>query len=413
MQSPPPLRALSTNELQPAPPNNNLSRHVGLRWFLTRKDTPVFCAAVALIIVLSSLFAVYTLPFVTVRVSAAVAPVFAWLLAASLVHLFKTSLTDPGYLPLGIVPLAPIPDLRAPPQSSQQSSGAASSIWSGDLPENYPFIRVDSANGAPEDAVPRRIVYQDSLPVSVRDISVKVKYCFTCQIWRPPRASHCSSCDRCVEVHDHHCPWTATCIGKHNYRLFYSFILSTWLLAVVVCSFGIVQITIVARDVGDSLQAVDLNPVVAIMVVMTGLFSLTLGGMTVYHTMLCMKNMTTHEDIRRKYQPGHDDASPGPHARAPRSRRWPVAAANPFDRGAWWRNFAWVLCRPMPRSHDPAHRFETSLRIRDRMRAEDAAVPAPPVNLSKWRVGISAPDQHGNLHPGAGDANSSRAVEEV
>uniref|UniRef100_A0A7N0RGC7 S-acyltransferase n=1 Tax=Kalanchoe fedtschenkoi TaxID=63787 RepID=A0A7N0RGC7_KALFE len=49
--------------------------------------------------------------------------------------------------------------------------------------------------------------------------------CATCKVVRPLRAKHCSTCDRCVEQFDHHCPWVSNCIGKKNKRDFFSFLI--------------------------------------------------------------------------------------------------------------------------------------------------------------------------------------------
>ena len=40
------------------------------------------------------------------------------------------------------------------------------------------------------------------------------------------RCHHCRICDTCVEGQDHHCVWLNQCVGRRNYRFFFSFVVS-------------------------------------------------------------------------------------------------------------------------------------------------------------------------------------------
>ena len=51
-----------------------------------------------------------------------------------------------------------------------------------------------------------------------------LKFCYTCEVFRPPRTVHCNLCDNCVRGFDHHCIWLGTCIGYRNYMDFLAYV---------------------------------------------------------------------------------------------------------------------------------------------------------------------------------------------
>eukprot|EP00828_Plagiopyla_frontata_P033814 TRINITY_DN43928_c0_g1_i1.p1 TRINITY_DN43928_c0_g1~~TRINITY_DN43928_c0_g1_i1.p1 ORF type:complete len:136 (+),score=9.38 TRINITY_DN43928_c0_g1_i1:214-621(+) len=56
------------------------------------------------------------------------------------------------------------------------------------------------------------------------------KTCEKCNsFWKPQRAHHCSTCNKCISGMDHHCPWTFCCIGNRNHK---SFLLFTFYLLI-------------------------------------------------------------------------------------------------------------------------------------------------------------------------------------
>ncbi|OMJ70809.1 hypothetical protein SteCoe_21872 [Stentor coeruleus] len=128
-------------------------------------------------------------------------------------------------------------------------------------------------------------------------------------IYRPPRCSHCSICDLCIEGFDHHCPWIGNCIGKRNYGYFFLLLIMANLLEVV-----IICICHVSKKTGGFEYEEVISIVMAAFGILALIFLLPLLG---FHAYLFEIGMTTHEYVKDI---------------------WGLTIFNPFNKGSFLRN---------------------------------------------------------------------------
>lgn len=233
-----------------------------------------------------------------------------------LVLLFLTSGRDPGIIPRNAHPPEP------------EEEGNSSSEWSG-------------SQATPRLKLPR------TKDVVVNGVTVKIKYCDTCMLYRPPRCSHCSICNNCVERFDHHCPWVGQCIGRRNYPHFFMFVSLTTILCFYIFAMCVLRVKkLMEGDPPHTVwKAFQRSPASAFLMVYAFLATWFVGGLTVFHLYLISTNQTTYENFRYRYD----------------------KKANPFNQGAS-HNFKEIFCSSIPPS-------KNKFRAKVSQEAPDYGVP--------------------------------------
>lgn len=149
--------------------------------------------------------------------------------------------------------------------------------------------------------------------LTVRGRTILVKFCETCRIWRPPRASHCGTCNNCVQRFDHHCPWLGNDIGVRNYRSYFTFVSSSTVAAVAVIIAAVWHIIAKVDYVRTMDRARRLTTAQAIrkalssgataanlpLILICLLAVAFTGGLTVFHIYLMCNNVTTAESFKK------------------------------------------------------------------------------------------------------------------
>jgi len=127
------------------------------------------------------------------------------------------------------------------------------------------------------------------------------RFCTKCSRPKPDRAHHCRKCGRCILKMDHHCPWTGSCVGFYNYK-YYMLLL---FYADVTLSFILVTEFPRVRDAYYFSGKNWLEYCLLSSYFFSSLMFLSTGALGLYHTSMCVQNITTLEFLeKRRSNPG-------------------------------------------------------------------------------------------------------------
>ncbi|WFD17980.1 protein S-acyltransferase [Malassezia caprae] len=255
----------------------------------TSKDAPwVLLFALGLFLAGPACWLAWESPYLCRAVSLAPVVLVVYFWISALAAMLRTALTDPGILPRNV---GTGPDMGPPARPA-------------------PF-HIDTPQQEVKDREePLERVDDGGCPILGNTTTVSRRWCTTCQIYRPPRCSHCRSCDNCVDGLDHHCVFLNACIGRRNYTTFYAFLchmVALLLTALVTSACKLYFLSAPKRaeqaEVRDGVRAgfvhaLQVSPQSAVFFFLGFVWLIPAACLWVYHTWLLMHNRSTVEQIR-------------------------------------------------------------------------------------------------------------------
>lgn len=244
---------------------SNQSKYIyflGGRW-RSAKAKPMVIFFMLLIVLPAILFWIFEASWCWHHISPAVVIIFTYFWSLCLSFFIRAGVSDPGILPRNI--------------------HLPSSLKNGQI--NNP---------------PQEYFNQILLPF-YHDVKygVTVKYCSTCHIWRPPRASHCGVCNSCVNCHDHHCVFLNNCVGSRNYIYFIWFLLTATIACSILITISFVHIFHYRSHPNSSIasfkESIKTHPVSLLLAIYGLLAVLYPFTLLLFHIWLTSQNLTTRD----------------------------------------------------------------------------------------------------------------------
>lgn len=244
---------------------------------------------------LAVLFWVFEAKWVWHNVSPSLPIVFSYVWFIAICMFIRASTSDPGILPRNI---------HIPSKMGLQVN---------EKPENEKPANDNNNEG--EQGVNKGFKGPDeyfntiSLPYyNDKTYGVRIKYCTTCHIWRPPRTSHCRVCNGCVVNHDHHCNYINNCVGIRNYQYFLWFLLSSVIccgLLIIMSAIQLFHYRNTSNTIDSFRHSIQTFPIPFFLFIITLILIIYPIAILVLHVILSSQNLSTREYLNN-VRPSND-----------------------------------------------------------------------------------------------------------